>query len=157
MSKRFEPTEEQKSAAKAKRQALTNLTQLAKEMDESDMIAQIGPVGFHRIDGRGLSYRNQWLLTVQGCPFGRVAGIHDWPKVGRRVSKDTHGYMIWVPLGMGKLPDDPQEDASGTPTGFRVGYLFAENQTEPVVAKVSKQDPSLIETVKAMDLRLQLA
>jgi antirestriction protein ArdC len=91
------------------------------------------------------SLNNTLLLHMQmskrGMPVQRVAGFNTWRSLGRTVLKGEKGLAIFAPCTYKTEPADdgagaakPSADAPGDKrrvlTGFRVAYVFGQEQTE---------------------------
>jgi antirestriction protein ArdC len=90
------------------------------------------------------SLNNALLLSMQlskrGMPPQRVAGFNTWRTLGRAVLKGEKGLAIFAPCTYRKAAGDDAETAKpGTDapddkrrvlTGFRVAYVFGQQQTE---------------------------
>ena len=107
------------------------------------------------------SWNNSLLIAVQKPGATRVAGFHNWLKLGRHVRKGEKGIAILAPV-LCKLETkteesaDYQETASFVPQrllGFRTAYVFDVAQTEgedlPQFSKVKGDPEANTEALKA--------
>jgi antirestriction protein ArdC len=75
------------------------------------------------------SFRNLLMIQLQNPDATRVAGFHDWLKLGRHVRKGERGLAILAPMKYAKLDADTGETQNGI-RGFRTVYVFDIAQTE---------------------------
>jgi antirestriction protein ArdC len=75
------------------------------------------------------SFRNLLLIQLQNPNASRVAGFHDWLKLGRHVRKGEKGLAILAPMKFSKLDTDTGETQAGV-SGFRTVYVFDIAQTD---------------------------
>ena len=131
MTTRTPPTQERKDAAKARRKEITAGFAALDPEARARLMARVGAV--MQPNGHTLSMTNTCLALFQRADVSLVAGLHDWRKSGRKVKKEEHGILIFVPLGTRKLNEDGQRDEAGdTPVGFTCRYVFDISQTEEV-------------------------
>ena len=137
---RREPTEEQRQAAKLRRERFRAIVRdLAKLSEEERLALASRLTGIATCEGHGLSLHNTLLLARQDPTATIVGGFRQWKRQGRSVRKGEHGAMIWCPILAGgngeRAPaDTPQpSEIDGKPTGVRfiVGTVFDIGQTEP--------------------------
>ena len=90
-----------------------------------------------RFDGR-YSPRNSLLIVMQAPDATIVHGFGDWKTHGRKVRRGEHGIQILAPAGAFTVPDRTApagpagEPGERTIQRFRVAYVFAYAQTEPL-------------------------
>lgn len=122
---------------------------------------------FHRY-----SFRNVMLLLAQaeerGTTIRRVAGLHTWGELGRRVRKGERGYQILAPLPRRLSEDEATQigpaayDGDGRPKrvmrGAKIVYVFDIDQTDgdelpepPAPGALTGDDPAgLFERLAAL-------
>ncbi len=80
------------------------------------------------------SANNTLLILLQRPDASRVAGFHTWKSMGRSVRKGSKGIAIICPVVRRlKVRDDETGDERvvvGSPSNFRVGYVFAYEDTD---------------------------
>ena len=115
------------------------------------------------------SFGNILEIARQKPDATRVAGMHAWNQLGRRVKKGEKGIRILAPMiGTRKKKDsDPKQDITATHkpviVGFRSAYVFDVSQTEgaelPAFSKVSgtvgEYRERLIECIAAQGITLE--
>ena len=129
-------TQDQKDAAKARRQNMQTLCrQLAAMSPEqrAEFTAKLPCI--YTVEGKALSVHNTAMCYWQGFRGdGIVGGFQQWRRNGRYVRKGQHGFSIWIPCAKGKNRD--AEDAEGTGgTFFILGTVFDLSQTCEIGAK----------------------
>jgi antirestriction protein ArdC len=75
------------------------------------------------------SFRNLLMIQIQNPDATRVAGFHDWLKLGRHVRKGEKGLAILAPIKFSRLDTDSGETETGV-RGFRTVYVFDISQTD---------------------------
>jgi antirestriction protein ArdC len=75
------------------------------------------------------SFRNLLMIQLQNPDVTRVAGFHDWLKLGRHVRKGEKGIAILAPMKYSRLDKDSGETETGV-RGFRTVYVFDAAQTD---------------------------
>ena len=75
------------------------------------------------------SFRNLLLILSQRPTASRVAGFHDWLKIGRHVRKGEKGIAILAPLKWSTTDQDTGETQGGI-KGFKAVYVFDLEQTD---------------------------
>lgn len=104
------------------------------------------------------SFRNLMLALWQRPTLTRLAGLHAWNKLGRRVKKGEKGISILAPVftKVNELDSNQVESAESRLVGFRVVYVFDEAQTEgdPLPDLVhARGDPG--DLIERLESRLQ--
>lgn len=129
------PTDAQKAAAKARREAMIALGKRAATLAKTD-----APPFIVKLNGAPFSPCNSWLIALsarEGQPFpSTLASFADWRKAGRSVRKGESGYAVWVPMLHKRADADETETVDGDTgkRGFTVGYVFDVTQTDPITA-----------------------
>lgn len=130
-------TPAQKEAAKLRRERFRGIVKSLAAMSDTQRQALAEQIGqLFTCEGHLFSYHNTCLIASQ-CPHATLlGGIRQWNNQGRRIKKDEHGYMIWVPVNPSREgdPDTPQPsewDSTETPgrTYFVIGTVFDVSQT----------------------------
>jgi hypothetical protein len=122
-------TQEQKDAAKAKRQKMQSLCRQLEAMSpeqRAEFSAKLPYIA--TVEGRALSMHNTALCYWQGFRGdGIVGGFQQWKRNGRCVRKGQHGFSIWVPIGRKTKEADGESTTEGT--GFILATMFDLSQT----------------------------
>ncbi len=143
------PTEEQKAAAEARREAFRNMVAKIADMDDADRMALVSRIGaVVNCEGRPLSMVNTLMLAMQLPTVSMVGGFQQWLTAGRCVMKGQKGLAIWIPCGGTKedaVPTDADVAGDGTEgktkRRFIMGTVFDVSQTAPVEAKTDAATP----------------
>lgn len=135
-----QPTEAQRAAAHARREAMRKLAKRVSDMPEADRLALALRIGLRTIEGHELSPFNACMVYMQ-CPTATmVGGYRQWLRAGRVVSKGQHGLSIWVPIGKPKVESsEPAESNEGEKPGFVLGIVFDIGQTVEQGADVESE------------------
>lgn len=127
--RRKEPTEEQKAAAKERREQIKKLCHVVKALTPEKRVLLASRFGIRNPEGRELSTFNQCLLIHQSEKVSIVGGFQQWRKLGRTVKKGARALAIWVPIGS-KSETDSAEPEGDEDTRFILGNVFDISQTE---------------------------
>lgn len=98
-SKRKEATPEQKEAAKARRDVISNLGRKINQMSEEQRLAFAADHPIVTCEGHQLSPFNCCLVISQQADATVVGGFQQWRKVGRRVKKGGRSVGMFVHKG----------------------------------------------------------
>jgi len=108
---------------------------------------------------RQYSWNNVMLIASQRPNATRVAGIHAWNDLGRRVRKGEKGIMIFAPMIVKRYEPTAQEKEAVPKapirlSGFRTAYVFDITQTEgqplPEFAKTSGDPKDYTDKLKTI-------
>ena len=83
------------------------------------------------------SFANQLLIAFQMPHATRVAGFHDWKKIGYAVRKGEHGIRIWAPCKPSKKRMEKWREEGADPQTrprvfFRMVSVFDRTQVDPI-------------------------
>ncbi|MEZ5078121.1 MAG: ArdC family protein [Solirubrobacterales bacterium] len=83
------------------------------------------------------SFANQLLIAFQMPHATRVAGFHDWKKIGYAVRKGEHGIRIWAPCKPSKKRMKKWREEGADPHArprvfFRMVSVFDRSQVDPI-------------------------
>lgn len=120
-------TEEQRAAAKERRQRMYELAKRVAAMS-AEQRAAFDQNFYTTIEGRVLSPHNQIMLAMQDQKSALVGGYNQWKKVGRYVRAGEHGAAIWIPLNAPKA----DEQADDREIQFGMATVFGLDQTDTV-------------------------
>lgn len=114
-------TTERKERINQLRNKLLSLTEAQRESFASKGLVST-------IEGRILSLHNTILLYLQsnGSFPTIVGGYKQWQRARRQVMKDSHGYLIWFPIGT----KDEETDNIIEAERFYMATVFDISQTE---------------------------
>jgi hypothetical protein len=136
---RKQPTEEQRAAAKARRESFMELAKQASAMTP-DQIRDFFPNPVTTIEGRPLSPCNTYLALRQNPQATLVGGYGQWKKANRHVVKGAKSIMIWAPIesknqsSQAAQPDPNQASDPNDPkkaVRFIPASVFDISQTQP--------------------------
>lgn len=94
---RRQPTEEQKEAARVRREQIKQLLAQVKAIPTEKRILLANAYGIRTAEGRELSPYNQCLLAAQNPNVTVVGGFAQWRELDRVVRKGARALAIWVP------------------------------------------------------------
>jgi len=133
-------TPEQKAQAEARRAAFRALAKRIADMSEAERKVLAAQSLATTCEGHVLSMGNQMLVALQSPGATLIGGFWQWKRVGRKVSKGQHGFMIWAPKTGGKGAADEAgsepADAENRSREERMGFIpvtvFDISQTEEI-------------------------
>jgi len=136
MRKKYNPTDEQKAKAQARREDFRKLARLVSEMTDEQRLAMLSSIGaVPTCAGRALSPFNSCLLLHQLPAASLVGGFNQWNKVGRSVRKGEHGLMIWIPCAQKVQQETPVAgDLTEDKLRFVLGTVFDVSQTDEIAS-----------------------
>ena len=135
MTKKFEPTPEQKAKADERRRKFRELCGTISKMSDPERLALASKCLAVNVEGHTLSPSNKVLIAYQFDGATIVGGFNQWLKQGRHVKKGESGITIWVPVKNGAKKEEGKEDAA---TGFFMGTIFDVSQTEETVKQAAE-------------------
>lgn len=137
MKYKHQPTEAQRQAAKARREALTNLAKEASKLS-SEQLREFFPNPVTTIEGKTLSPHNTYLVLRQNPSATLVGGFEQWRKAKRHVVKGAKALGIWVPAPKAESPATESatpSDPANTKPRFIFGNVFDISQTAELTEK----------------------
>lgn len=132
------PTQEQRQAAEAKRQAAKDLARKFSAMSTEERQEALRDVCILTVGGRRLSDHNTYMVLSAMRAATVVGGFKQWLEAGRAVRKGQHGLAIWVPTARtytDEAGNEYREDGN-----FVVGTVFDISQTDAISATGEVQE-----------------
>lgn len=165
MKSKYVPTEEQKLAAKERREKIKEACKRLAALPIEKRVILANHLGVRNAQGRELSVYNTCLLAMQLPTVSVVGGFKQWREVGRCVRKGARALAIWIPLGT-KGESTGSADAAGADESdecrfmlcnvFDISQTRAVDEAEPAEAPTAPQQYLALPEVSSLRAPLLL-